>query len=230
MVRSKGGAFDTGCEPRLSKAGRALATGFTALYCGTMARTSHHEVEIKLRVSDKAAIRRRMKQIGARKVSRVHERNTLFDTPDGVLRRAGKLLRIRWNKSDAVLTFKEPVQGSTAHKNRYKVRREIEFPIPRPGQLEDVLAGMGFVAGYKYEKIRTTYRLRSEKQLKIELDDTPMGCFIELEGTRRAIDRVARRLGYAPADYITANYMVLYHEYCKRRGQWPGNMLFANKR
>ena len=54
-----------------------------------------HEVEIKLRVADAAAIRRRLRSLGARPGPRLHEANVLFDTAGQSLRGRGVLLRIR---------------------------------------------------------------------------------------------------------------------------------------
>ncbi len=65
--------------------------------------------------------------------------------------------------------------------------------------------------------------------LLIELDETPIGIFLELEGPASAIDRAAKALGFERRDYILANYMVLYREYCRRRGKKPRDMLFAKR-
>jgi adenylate cyclase, class 2 len=56
---------------------------------------SGHEIEIKLRVADLAALRRRLRALGARPGPRFHEINVLFDTPDQSLRRREMLLRLR---------------------------------------------------------------------------------------------------------------------------------------
>jgi hypothetical protein len=64
------------------------------------------------------------------------------------------------------------------------------------------------------------------KGLEIDLDETPIGTFVELEGPPRAIDRVAKELGYSKPDYIVTNYLVLYREECRRKGQKPGDMVF----
>ena len=53
-----------------------------------------------------------------------------------------------------------------------------------------------------------------------------MGVFLELEGPGRAIDSMARALGFCKRDYITANYFVLYREYCRANGRALGDMLF----
>jgi hypothetical protein len=48
--------------------------------------------------------------------------------------------------------------------------------------------------------------------LVAELDETPIGTFLELEGSRAAIDRAARGLGFGPADYIVETYVALFIE------------------
>ena len=62
--------------------------------------------------------------------------------------------------------------------------------------------------------------------LKIELDETPVGLYLELEGPVAAIDRGARLLGYDRKDYMTDTYGSLYLAACRRQGRKPGDMLF----
>jgi len=56
---------------------------------------SANEIEIKLAAADLAAIRHRLRDLGARRGSRLHEANLLFDTPESSLRRRDMLLRVR---------------------------------------------------------------------------------------------------------------------------------------
>ena len=67
------------------------------------------------------------------------------------------------------------------------------------------------------------------KDLLIELDETPLGTFLELEGPAEAIDRAAQELGYSRKDYIAKSYLALYLEECRRRGEQPKNMVFEKK-
>ena len=53
------------------------------------------ETEVKLRVTDRQALLRQLKRLRAIYQGRVHEMNTLYDTPSSTLRRKGQLLRIR---------------------------------------------------------------------------------------------------------------------------------------
>jgi adenylate cyclase class 2 len=199
------------------------------------------EIEIKLRVNDAAEIIRRLRRLGARSLGRVHERNTLFDTPDHSLGRSGRVLRVRSTEDvgkakmrrrqkggrghiKGVLTYKSPVEES-----RYKVRQETEVEVGSPEQAERILEGLGLRPWFRYEKYRTTYRMPGLSQLVIDLDETPIGVFLELEGPPGSIDRAARRLGYGPGDYLRESYYELFERERERAGLERGRMLFRGK-
>ena len=139
-----------------------------------------------------------------------------------------------------ILTFKRPTaQQSAAHTSRYpsfgshKVRDEIEVQVTDSGNLIKIFEGLGMRGWFRYEKYRTTYQLPAAKSwargLLIEIDETPIGTFVELEGPPAAIDRAANELGYSKRDYIVTNYLALYVEDCRRKGQQPQNMLFQDE-
>ncbi len=207
------------------------------------------EIEIKLRVADLHAMRRRLKQLGACEISpRTYESNTLYDTPAGELRRRGKLIRVRIEQraSDhargrsnagacATLTYKAPIRSrrrdhnsarAVGSRSRFKMKEEAEVSLLGADQIHEILQGLNLHPSFRYEKYRTTYSLPGIRGLKIELDETPVGTFLELEGSPAAIDHAASRLEYSCSEYITATYGALYLADCKRRGQRPSHMLF----
>ena len=51
--------------------------------------------------------------------------------------------------------------------------------------------GAGLEPWFRYEKYRSTYRLPGLPGVKVELDETPIGDFLEVEGAARGIDRAA---------------------------------------
>ena len=212
------------------------------------------EIEIKLAVGDKKALMRGLKRLGAKpldaKCPRVHEMNLLFDTPEGGLAKHGQLLRIRREtravgKKDGkgkaglrtLLTFKSPPEelaigeARPSGERRYKVREEIETVLPDGAALQRIFEGLGLRGWFRYEKYRTTYVLPTRhgwaKGLLIEVDETPIGTFVELEGPGEAIDRAAKELGFSRKDYVLKNYLVLYLEECKRKGIPPSHMVFG---
>ena len=210
-----------------------------------MKRSGRQEVEIKLRVKDATALKRRLGELGAVNYGTVFECNTLYDTRPSRFRTAGCLLRLRierraskrqtagkarrsWH-NNAVLTYKAPVKvigGNAAKDSRYKIKEELETRIEDPGILEAILKAAGLHPGFRYEKYRTTYRLPTLPRLAIDLDETPIGTFLELEGSRKAIDQVAEALGYTREGYSAASYWEVYRESCRRRGVPVGNMVF----
>ena len=203
------------------------------------------EREIKLRIEDSPALRRALAKLGAQVVKpRVHERNNIFDTPESTLARKEQLLRIRTEVpagqrqkggSHFVLTFKRPIvaAASGSKAERHKVREEIELEVSDGRALARIFEGLGMRPSFQYEKFRTTFRFppsrRWAKGLLLELDETPIGVFLELEGPASAIDRAAQALGFEKRDYVVANYMDLYRQYCQSRGEEPRDMLFKKK-
>jgi adenylate cyclase class 2 len=214
------------------------------------------ETEIKLKIDNVRALQRALKKIGARVLGqgsgRVHEENVIFDTPQGGLAKHGQLLRIRTETPEAqgkakdskakqrvVVTFKRPPSQSAvgeaehASRGRYKVREEIEAEVADAIALTKIFEGLGMSGWFRYEKYRTTYQLPSSKAwakgLLIELDETPIGTYVELEGPPPAIDRVAEELGYSRKDYVLKNYLLLYMEECRRKGEQPHHMLFPKR-
>src|SRR5574337_1091108 len=89
-------------------------------YPAGMKPPNNQEVEVKLRVGDVAALRRRLARLKMRPAptGRVHEMNSLFDTPQGGLAKHGQLLRIRLEElpgkrarpGQAILTYKGPAE------------------------------------------------------------------------------------------------------------------------
>jgi adenylate cyclase class 2 len=212
------------------------------------------EIEIKLKISDQKAFRRALKRLGAHRLGggsgRVHEWNVIFDTPEGGLAKHGQLLRIRTETPEALpgkgrptsgqrtlLTFKRPLTKGTSasasyqETHRHKVREEIEVEVADATVLAKIFEGLGMRGWFRYEKYRTTFRLPAAsswaKGLLIELDETPIGTFVELEGPPAAIDRAASELGRRRQDYVLKNYLSLYVEECRRLGREPRDMIFA---
>jgi len=211
-------------------------------------KRARNEVEVKLRVADISELRRRLKRLRARVLRpRIHEWNTLYDTPGKALARHRQLIRIRIEgpgprrrrdtprtPARAILTYKAPpvpLRGEkSGYRRRYKVRQEFEVHVGDGNQMGHILAGLGLRPAFRYEKFRTTYALPGLANLKIELDETPIGVYVELEGPPSAIDRAARSLGYAPSDCVTQTYATLYGAFCRRQGIKPSDLLFRMRK
>jgi adenylate cyclase, class 2 len=142
----------------------------------------------------------------------------LLDTEDRQLYRQRCALRVRDENGTAVLTFKGPVQPGTM-----KIRDEHETTVSDRSALLAILHGLGFRVWFTYQKYREEFRAAD---VIIAVDETPIGTFVEIEGTELGIDRAAAALRRTSTDYITASYRTLYVEHCESRGFEPRDMVF----
>jgi adenylate cyclase class 2 len=188
---------------------------------------SASETEIKLPVTDLAAVRRKIRSLGFTPVAARHfESNILYDFQDLRLRNSRCLLRLRRARQEWVLTFKGPPTAS----RHYKSRPEIETRVENGERLQAILQRLGLEKVFRYDKYRTVFapaaRKRGSRAALLVLDETPIGNYLELEGPQTWIDRVAGQLGYRRQDYITASYGALYRAHCERQGKPLDNMIF----
>ncbi|MCW5966437.1 MAG: class IV adenylate cyclase [Bryobacterales bacterium] len=151
------------------------------------------------------------------------ESNTLFDTVDGRLRALGQILRLREFGGESVLTFK-----GKSLPGKHKVREELETVVGTSSQMLLLLNRLGFQATFRYEKYRAVYA-RAEEPGLLTVDETPIGPFLELEGSADWIDRAAMELGYSPEAYITESYGQLWQKHCAQHGMPLTDFVFVTE-
>jgi len=182
---------------------------------------SNREIEIKMRVPGARAARSLLRTAGFHvRQRRVFEDNVILDTPDLALRNRGCLLRVRTAGAASTLTYKGPPAAG-----RFKSREELEIAISDAGMAASIFGNLGFHRVFRYQKYRTEYSEPGAHGV-VTLDETPIGCFLEIEGAPRWIDRTAGKLGFRPSDYIKVSYGALYFQTCAEQGIKPGDMVF----
>ncbi len=181
------------------------------------------EREVKIRFADPTKAREAIVRAGGvESRARAFEDNRIFDNPERALAARGSLLRVRSTMGGGGrLTFKEKVES----RSRAKVRREWEVVVEPAAVLAEILSRSGFSVVYRYQKYRTTFRI---EDCLVELDETPIGCFVEIEGPEPAIFHVASRLGAATEDLISDDYRTLHLAWLEERGLPPGDMVFPD--
>jgi adenylate cyclase class 2 len=178
------------------------------------------EIEIKLPFPSAVAALDALKRLGAKRIhGRRFEDNIVFDRSEQALDPAGKLLRLRRYGDQAWLTFKAPVPGT----HRHKVREEHETSLADADAAQRILEHLGFKPHYRYQKFRTLFELGA---LHVCLDETPIGCFVELEGPPEEIDRAAKAMGLAESHYVIESYRELHQRAAHDKGEAPGDMVF----
>ena len=179
------------------------------------------ETEIKIRVGDAEEIESRLRVRGFEaSTGRSFERNTVWDTPERMLKGSGELVRLRDTHGTHILTYKGKAQTS-----KYKIREEVESEFTETRAIERIFERLGLQPMFRYEKYRTEYR-RGGGLGVVTVDETPIGNYIELEGEPDWIDATAEELGFTESDFSTKSYGALYLESCVERGVAPAHMVF----
>jgi adenylate cyclase class 2 len=178
------------------------------------------ESELKIPVDDLDEVRGRLAATQAERLNAAeHEVNILFDTASGRLATSGQVLRVRRVGGRRVLTFK----GPAAFDGAVKKRREIELEIASSERMSELLTALGFAPMMRYEKYRESWRFG---EVRIELDHTPMGDFVELEGPPGSLAAAARSLGLDPARAVAKSYIGLWREHRRRHPGLARDMVF----
>jgi predicted adenylyl cyclase CyaB len=181
------------------------------------------EIEIKFKIKKPNLIREKLKNLKAEFIGKAFERTIKFDTQDEHLKRQGKFLRIRTGFKSVITLKRKP----SKLKRGFKEREEIEIEISDPIEMEKILENLGFIKKWIMEKYREKWILGN---VEVVIDKLPkMGYFVEIEGSKKAIQKTAKILGLDLKNGITATYWDLWKDYCKRKGIKEENIIF-NKR
>lgn len=178
------------------------------------------EREVKLRFDSPEAARSAVLAAGATPLRRRRlQTDVLLDTHSGHLRVRRSALRVRVESDRTFVTFKGPIQAARA-----KLREELETQVEDGPLLLRLLGELGFHAWFRSEKYREEFRL---PEVVITVDETPIGTFVEIEGSERGIDLAAEALGRGPRDYVLDSYRSLYERHCRLHGIPAADMVFS---
>lgn len=164
------------------------------------------ETEVKIKIISQKETRQKLLEIGCR-VERdfYREYNILYDFADGRLERSQQALRLRRVGRKVFLAFK----GQPLNSRSFKVREEYESEIKNFRHFKKILKKLGLRPAFEYRKKRMLLR---KDRVKVCLDETEVGNFIELEGKRSDIVKLAKQLGYSRKDFIKLDYVKLIKE------------------
>ncbi len=177
------------------------------------------EREIKLRFTSVGEAREALLAIGATPVrGRRLQEDCLLDTAGELLRLRRCVLRVRIEPGRSLLTFKGPVQPSPM-----KLREEQETVVGDGDTLLRVFEELGFGVWFRYQKYREEF---GYEDVLVALDETPIGVFIEIEGSEHGIAEFATALGRTADDYLLDSYRGLFVKHCEQHRLPGGDMLF----
>ena len=173
------------------------------------------ETELKYFLRSFDELRQALTASGALLEGQGFEENIVFDTPDRTLRQGNILLRLRRDQK-VRLTLKRPPDEPGPE--GFKTWEEVETLVGDFEAMRGVLAGLGFVESFRYEKARETWRLEN---VLVCLDRLPFGLFVELEGGEDDILRAGGLLGLNREKATAKTYHDLHCEDRAARGLPP---------
>lgn len=177
------------------------------------------EVEIKLKISDKADVIHKLEAQGFRKTHKVTETDIYFNGNDRDFRRTDEALRIRRTEDSDDL-------GKTTNKLTYKGRRldnismtreETEISIDDFEGMNKILLSLGYRPVRPVVKTREYYE--DDKMTALIDDVEGLGDYLELEimaedesfrsDALRLIELELKELGYSLSDTTTTSYLTM---------------------
>ena len=146
------------------------------------------------------------------------QEDSLLDTADDQFHRRRCILRVRVENGKSRLTFKGPVQPSIM-----KVREELETVVGDGEVLLRVFEELGLHVWFRYQKYREEF---SHEDVIVAVDETPVGVYVEIEGSEQGIADMAAALGRTQADYIVDSYQALFLQRRDALGMSGPDMVF----
>src|SRR5712692_3763841 len=160
------------------------------------------EIEKKYRLAKRrrAAIEKRLRELGASSRPVEFEENTLYR--GGRIDLGSCALRLRRVGARAILTFEQrlPTKSSIKH------QQEEETEVANAEAAHAILTALGFRPALVYEKRRTRWHLG---RAEIAIDELPFGLFMEIEAAEREIARVEALLGMEDLPAVMETYPML---------------------
>ena len=185
-----------------------------------MITTTMLEREVKLKYHSVESARAAVLAIGATPLlGRRLQEDSLLDTDDEMLRRRLCALRIRAESGKSRITFKGPVQPS-----HIKVREELETIVGDGELLLQIFTALGYHVWFRYEKYREEF---AHEDTIVAIDETPVGVFVEIEGSEHGITAMATALGRRPRDYVLDSYRGLFLKHRDEFGLSGTDMVFG---
>jgi len=168
------------------------------------------EVKIELDQAEFETLRDRIMEAGLKQTAtRQREENLLFDFSDRRLTNTGCALRLRRYGDKNIVTYKGPKKRDRL----LKIREEIETVITDYNAIKNILGAIGLQVSFQYGKYREKFSSEDPSNpVEVCIDETPVGNFVEIEGSPEKIEEIATSLNWSPDRYIQKNYIDLYQE------------------
>jgi adenylate cyclase class 2 len=180
-----------------------------------------NEIEVKFKIKDTDKLVEKLTKMKGKRLEEVYQKTFNAFKPDYSCVKQGIFLRARIEGFVHTMTIKIKPKKKT----EYFERKEYELIISDVRVAIEMFKALGYTKIRTFEKYRTvwTFKNRKVKVLKVLLDKLPIGDYVEIEGTKKEIERMIKDLGLDGEKRIIVSY---WHLYEQKTGDKEGNMLF----
>jgi predicted adenylyl cyclase CyaB len=181
------------------------------------------EVELKARVDDFDATRRKIENAGGLLVfdGSLHDR--IYDTPDRRLSAHDFVLRLRTYVSPRGVTAHLDWNGPTSREDGFKVRSELTTGVTDPGELAAMLSRIGFELIGQIDRQIVQYEIpdaEADVRTVVRFEVYPrMDVLVEVEGVPAGIERAIHGLGIPRPSFSADRLTHFVRLYEARTGQ-----------
>lgn len=174
------------------------------------------EIEVKV-IADHSKVRSVLQNIGAKKIGVENHSDIYFAAPYRDFAKTDEALRIRSVNGESILTYKGPKLDGIS-----KTREELESSVDGTNAVK-ILQALGFSEAGAVHKKREIFKLDSDKEITICLDDVEgLGEFLEveivaeneneLEIARGKLFDLLKQFGASEKDSIRTSYLEMVLE------------------
>ena len=176
------------------------------------------EREVKLSFESVEAARDAVLAAGATPLlGRRLQEDALLDTPPTACATAPARCASAWRTARAASRSRGPCSSPM------KIRDELETVVGDGVLLLRMFEELGYQVWFRYEKYREEF---AHEDVIVAIDETPVGVFVEIEGSESGITAMAAALGRSPADYILDSYRGLFLKHREALGLTGTDMVF----
>lgn len=172
------------------------------------------EIEIKLKLRNNEKINKKLKRLGGENKKPYTQTTYGFFSSNSIKR--GIFPRIRIEEGIPVLTIKVKNKRAKKERDAYFERDEYSVKISNFRMGVKLLELLSFNRIRKFTKTREEWIFR-ERPIKAYIDKLYFGRFLELEGSKKEIEKMINDLGLKDRKRITKAYLALEDEYKERR-------------
>lgn len=181
------------------------------------------EIELKFELkSDK--IERIKKDDRITILKECYQQTVMFDNADQLMERTNGRIRLRQHGDKITVSYKKPLPSD----GNYKKEIELETEVGNFDVMTDILKMMGYSPTTSYEKYTTHLKFKNS-DAELEIQKYPFATFLEIEGEKEEIEKVAKELNLDIKNSLTKPVDTLFCEWREKRGlPFKSHMRFSD--